>query len=61
MNIIMIYLELKYQITYYYNNKHHNFYLNNMLMLIIIICNLKLIFTHNQFKEMLIYKTIKLL
>ena len=48
----MIYLELKYQITYYYNNKHHNFYLNNMLMLIIIICNLKLIITHNQFMEM---------
>lgn len=52
MNIIMIYIELKYQITYYYNNKHHNFYLNNMLMLIIIICNLKLIITHNQLMEM---------
>lgn len=51
MNIIMIYIELKYQITYYYNNKHHNFYLNNTLMLIIIICNLKLIITHNQLRE----------
>ena len=61
MNIIMIYIELKYQITYYYNNKHHNFYLNNMLMLIIIICNLKLIITHNQFREMLIFLKIQLI